>query len=226
MPELDDLARRVQELEAENHLLKTTLTNVTVEGLGDALDLKHSATTGHSKRVTAFAIGIARALGMPREKIAVLARGAFLHDIGKMAIPDQILKKPTKLTPDETAIMREHCLKGYQLIKKIPFLEEPSEIVYAHHERHDGTGYPRALRGEQIPLGARVVALANTLDSIMSDLPYRPASSLQSARKEIQLWSGRQFDPDVVGVFLEIPDQIWVDLRQHLRNVPQTKPNN
>jgi putative nucleotidyltransferase with HDIG domain len=100
MPELDDLARRVQELEAENHLLKTTLTNVTVEGLGDALDLKDSATTGHSKRVTAFAIGIARALGMPREKIAVLARGAFLHDIGKMAIPDQILKKPTKLTPD------------------------------------------------------------------------------------------------------------------------------
>jgi putative nucleotidyltransferase with HDIG domain len=97
MPELDDLARRVQELEAENHLLKTTLTNVTVEGLGDALDLKDSATTGHSKRVTAFAIGIARALGMPREKIAVLARGAFLHDIGKMAIPDQILKKPTKL---------------------------------------------------------------------------------------------------------------------------------
>lgn len=143
-----------------------------------------------------------------------------------MAIPDQILKKPTKLTPDETAIMREHCLKGYQLIKKIPFLEGPSEIVYAHHERYDGTGYPRALRGEQIPLGARVVALANTLDSIMSDLPYRPASSLQSARKEIQLWSGRQFDPDVVGVFLKIPDQIWVDLRQHLRNVPQTKPNN
>jgi putative nucleotidyltransferase with HDIG domain len=222
MPELEDLAHRVQELEAENRRLKGALSDleksydVTLQSLGDALDLKESSPEGHSKRVTAFAIGIARALGLPHEQVAVVARGAFLHDIGKMAIPDQILRKPNGLTAEETAIMREHCLRGYEIIKKIPFLAEPSEIVYAHHERYDGTGYPRGLKEEQIPLGARIVAIANTLDSIMSDLPYRPARSLQAAREEIRAWSGRQFDPNIVRVFLEMPDNLWEDLRQSI----------
>jgi putative nucleotidyltransferase with HDIG domain len=166
--------------------------------------------------VTAFTIAIARAMGLPREQINMLARGAFLHDIGKMAIPSSILLKPGELVAEETAIMREHPYHGYEIVKKIPFLSEAAEIVYAHHERFDGTGYPRGLKGEQIPLGARIVAVANTLDSITSDLPYRAAQSLQAAREEIAKWAGRQFDPEIVKVFLEMPDNIWEGLRSQI----------
>jgi putative nucleotidyltransferase with HDIG domain len=190
--------------------------DITLETLGDALDLKDRATEGHSKRVTAFTIAIARALGLPREQINVLARGAFLHDIGKIAIPSSILIKPGKLDPEETAIMREHPHHGYEIVKKIPFLSEAAEIVYAHHERFDGTGYPRGLKGKEISLGARIVAVANTLDSITSDLPYRAARSLQEAREEIAKWAGRQFDPEIVKIFLEMPDKIWDDLRREI----------
>src|SRR6266487_3231044 len=114
--------------------------DITLEALGDALDLKDAETEGHSKRVTAFTIAMARAMGLSPEKIRIIARGAFLHDIGKMAIPDAILRKPGALNPDEVAIMREHCYRGFQLLKRIPFLGEASEIVYSHQERFDGTG--------------------------------------------------------------------------------------
>jgi putative nucleotidyltransferase with HDIG domain len=190
--------------------------DITLEALGDALDLKDAETAGHTKRVTAFTIAIARAMGLPREQIAVIARGAFLHDIGKMAIPDKILNKPAKLTPDETVIMQEHAYHGYQMLKKIPFLVEASDIVYSHQERFDGTGYPRGLKGEEIPLGARIFSVADTLDAITSDRVYRPAQSLAAARAEIEKWSGRQFDPQVVKIFLEIPDNIWQDLRRDI----------
>jgi cyclic di-GMP phosphodiesterase len=149
---------RTDQLQAAMSSLEQSY-DMTLEGLGEALRMKDSATEGHSKRVTAFAIGIARAVGLPRDKIALIARGAFLHDIGKMAIPSPILLKPGALTPDETIIMREHCLHGYKMLQKLPFLAEADEIVYAHHERFDGTGYPRMLKGEQIPLGARIVAV-------------------------------------------------------------------
>ena len=134
--------------------------DITLEALGDALDLKDAETEGHSKRVTAFTIAIARAMGLPNDHIWVIARGAFLHDIGKMAIPDAILRKPGALNPEEVAIMREHCYRGYQMLKKIPFLQEACDIVYAHQERFDGTGYPRGLKGNEIPLGARMFAVA------------------------------------------------------------------
>ncbi len=117
--------------------------------MGDALDLKDRETEGHSKRVTAFTIAIARAMGLPREQINTIARGAFLHDIGKMAIPDKILNKPGKLEPDEMAIMKEHAYHGYQIVKKIPFLAEAAEIVYSHQERFDGSGYPRGTEGRR-----------------------------------------------------------------------------
>jgi putative nucleotidyltransferase with HDIG domain len=190
--------------------------DITLEALGDALDLKDRETEGHSKRVTAFTIAIARAMGLPREQINTIARGAFLHDIGKMAIPDRILNKPGKLEPDEFTIMREHAYHGYQIVKKIPFLSEASDIVYSHQERFDGSGYPRGLKGEEIPLGARIFSVADTLDAITSDRPYRAAQSLEAARVEIAKWSGRQFDPDVVKVFLEMPDKIWQDLRKDI----------
>ena len=190
--------------------------DITLEALGDALDKKDAETEGHSKRVTAFTIAIARAMGLSKDQIAVIARGAFLHDIGKMAVPDAILRKPGKLTPDEILIMQEHCYHGYEILKKIPFLGEAAEIVYAHQERYDGTGYPRGLKGEQIPLGARMFSVADTLDAITSDRPYRPAQSLTAARIEIEKWSGRQFDPEVVKVFLSMDENIWPDLRKEV----------
>jgi cyclic di-GMP phosphodiesterase len=209
-------------VEARTNQLQAAMGNlersydITLEALGDALDLKDAETEGHSKRVTAFTIAIARAMGLPREQIAVIARGAFLHDIGKMAIPDSILRKPGKLTPDEMAIMREHAYRGYQMLKKIPFLAEASEIVYSHQEKFDGTGYPRGLKGGEIPLGSRIFSIADTLDAITSDRVYRPAQTLEAARVEILKWSGRQFDPEVVKVFLEMPDKIWEDLRKDI----------
>src|SRR6202451_4036353 len=206
---------RTQQLQHTMHDLERSY-DVTLEALGDALDLKDAETEGHSRRVTAFTIAIARAMGVPREQIAVIARGAFLHDIGKMAIPDHILLKPGKLDDDERAIMREHCYRGYQMLKKIPFLAEASEIVYSHQERYDGTGYPRGLKGMEIPLGARLFSIADTLDAIINDRPYRPAQSLEAARAEIKKWSGRQFDPEAVKIFLEMPDKIWEDLRKDI----------
>lgn len=192
--------------------------DITLEALGDALDLKDAETEGHSKRVTAFTIAIARAMGLSGDKIRVIARGAFLHDIGKMAIPDHILRKPGALTFEETQIMREHCFRGYQMLKKIPFLAEASEIVYAHQERYDGTGYPRGLKGKEIPLGARIFSVADTLDAITSDRPYRAAQSIMAARDEVERFSGRQFDPDVVQIFLQMPDTIWEDLRKEINS--------
>ncbi len=190
--------------------------DMTLEALGDALDMKDSETEGHSRRVTAFTIVIARAMGLPPEQIPTIARGAFLHDIGKLAIPDAILCKPGKLTTEEMAIMKEHCFKGYQIVKKIPFLVDACEIVYSHQERYDGTGYPRGLKGEEIPLGARIFSVADTLDAMTVNRVYRPAQSYQAAREEIVRWSGRQFDPDVVKAFVEIPEDIWNHLRKDI----------
>lgn len=209
---------------ARTEQLRKTMTDlersydITLEALGDALDLKDSETEGHSKRVTAFTIAIARAMGLGVERIRVIARGAFLHDIGKMAIPDAILRKPGPLTDEERTLMREHCYRGYQMLRKIPFLSEAAEIVHSHQEKYDGTGYPQKLGAEQIPLGARIFAVADTLDAITSDRPYRAAQSIQAAREEIERFSGLQFDPAVVQTFLNMPDSIWEDLREEIRS--------
>ncbi len=203
------VAARTQQLEKSY--------DITLDLLGDALDAKDGETEGHSKRVTAFTIAIARKMGLSIEEINVIARGAFLHDIGNMAIPDYILRKPGKLTDEEMAIMRQHCYRGYKIISRIPFLAEAAEIVYSHQERFDGLGYPRGLKGDEIPLGARIVAIANTLDAMTVKRPYRPAQSFDAARKEIELWSGRQFDPALVKVFLEMPNSIWEDLGKDIK---------
>jgi len=206
-------------VEARTDQLQTVMANlersydITLEAFGDALAAKDE---GHSKCVTAFSIALARAMGLPYEQIRLIARGAFLHDLGKLAIPDAILRKPSGLTPDELVLIRQSPYRGYQMVKKIPFLADAAEIVYSHCERFDGTGYPRGLRGEEIPLGARVVAVTRTLDAITSNRPYRAAQSLQYAREEIESWWGRQFDPEVVKVFLEMPENIWVDLRKEI----------
>src|ERR1700740_1060167 len=188
----------------------------TLEALGSALDLKDAETEGHCQRVTAFTISIAKAVPVPLPYLPVLARAAFLHDIGKMAIPDRILRKPGPLDNDEKTIMRTHCEIGYNMLTKIPFLRDAAEIVLAHQEFFDGTGYPRGLRGEQIPLGARIFSLADAMDAMISDRPYRKALAMSHAREEIRRCAGTQFDPKIVEVFLSIPEQHWAELRENL----------
>jgi putative nucleotidyltransferase with HDIG domain len=188
----------------------------TLEALGSALDLKDAETEGHCQRVTAFCISIAKSMPVPNAYLAVLARAAFLHDIGKMAIPDGILRKPGPLNDDEKQIMRRHCEIGYNMLIRIPFLRDGAEIVLSHQEFFDGTGYPRGLKGEEIPLGARIFAVGDALDAMISDQPYRRALPLSHAREEIRRCSGTQFDPKVVEVFLSIPEQHWLELRENL----------
>lgn len=188
----------------------------TLEALGSALDLKDAETEGHCQRVTAFTISIAKAMPVPNPYLPVLARAAFLHDIGKMAIPDGILRKPGPLTDAEKEVMRKHCEIGYNMLIRIPFLRDAAEIVLAHQEFYDGTGYPRGLKGDQIPLGARIFTIADSLDAMISDRPYRRALPMSHACQEISRCSNTQFDPKVVEVFLTIPEQHWIDLREHL----------
>jgi putative nucleotidyltransferase with HDIG domain len=187
--------------------------DITLEAMGDALDLRDAETEGHSKRVTAYTIALAREMGLKADDLRTIARGAFLHDIGKISTPDRVLLKPGKLDPEETALMREHCERGYEMVRKIPFLREAAEIVFAHQESFDGSGYPRGLKGEEIPLGARIFAVADTLDAITSDRPYRKGATFLEARSEISRCSGRQFDPDIVRVFLRMAPDLWSDLR-------------
>ena len=206
---------RTEQLQATVRELERSY-DITLEVLVDALDYKDHETQGHSQRVTAYTMAIANRMGIPKEQIEIIARGALLHDSGKMAIPDSILNKPGKLTPSEVDIMKEHCYLGYKLVQKIPVLREAAEIVYSHQERFDGTGYPQGLKGEEIPLGARIFSVADTLDAITSDRVYRPAQSLAAARAEIDRCAGTQFDPEVVAAFLEMPDSIWEDLRRDI----------
>jgi putative nucleotidyltransferase with HDIG domain len=188
--------------------------DITLEAMGDALDLRDADTEGHSRRVTAYTIALAKQLGLHSDELRAVARGAFLHDIGKISTPDRVLLKPGKLDAEEMAVMREHCDRGYEMVRKIPFLQDASEIVYAHQESFDGTGYPRGLKGEEIPLGARIFSIADTLDAITSDRPYRKGASFEAAVEEIARCSGRQFDPSIVAVFLEMPMARWYKLRE------------
>jgi putative nucleotidyltransferase with HDIG domain len=214
-----ELERKVEERTAEltaKHIELEQSYDDTLEALGSALDLKDAETEGHCQRVTAFTISIAKTVPVPMTYLPILARAAFLHDIGKMAIPDSILRKPGPLDNDEKQIMRTHCEIGYNVLTRIPFLRDAAEIVLAHQEFFDGTGYPRGLRGEQIPLGARIFSIADALDAMISDRPYRRALPMSHAREEVRRCAGTQFDPKIVGVFMSIPEQHWLELRENL----------
>ncbi len=213
---LEDLVRqRTMALEAALQELERSY-DVTLEALGSALDLKDAETEGHSKRVTAYTIAIARAMGVGPEQLKTIARGAYLHDIGKMAVPDSILRKPGPLTDDERKLMRTHCRRGYEILSRIHLLGEVAEIVLSHQEHYDGTGYPRGLRGEETHLGARIFAVADALDAMTWDRPYRSALSFDEARAEIERNRGKQFDPKVVDVFLSLPERLWQELRDRM----------
>jgi response regulator RpfG family c-di-GMP phosphodiesterase len=181
----------------------------TLEALGAAIDLRDSPTAGHSRRVFLYSMELARSIGGLEQQLRTMAMGAWLHDIGKLAIPDRILLKPGPLLDHEWQVMRRHARIGYELVKSISFLAGAAEIVLTHHERFDGSGYPQGLRAEEIPFGARIFAVADTLDAMTSDRPYRAALPLQSARDVIERGSGTLFDPLVAAAFLRVSNQTW-----------------
>ncbi|HEU5182894.1 MAG TPA: HD domain-containing phosphohydrolase [Candidatus Polarisedimenticolia bacterium] len=193
----------------------------TLEALAAALDTRDTETQGHSVRVSEYTVVIARRMGVEEPELTEIRRGALLHDVGKIGIPDAVLRKPGKLTAEEWREMKQHPEIGGRILSGIKFLEKSLPIVMAHQERFDGSGYPQGLKGEEIPLGARIFAVVDTLDAMTSDRPYRKALRYEDAREEIVRNSGIQFDPKVVEVFLSIPPEEWKAM--HRRN-PDRRP--
>ena len=210
------LERRVAEATGElaatvRHLEETY--RVTLEALGSAIDTRDVGTHAHSRRVRGYSLAIARAHGVPAADLTDIEHGVLLHDIGKIGIPDAILLKPGPLTPAEWGVMRSHPEIGRRLIEKIPFLRGAVAIVYHHHERWDGTGYPLGLRGTDIPLGARIFAVADALDAMTFDRPYSRAISFETARDEIERCAGTHFDPAVVATFAKMSLATFAEIR-------------
>jgi putative nucleotidyltransferase with HDIG domain len=176
----------------------------TIEGWSHALDLRDKETEDHTLRVTEMTLKLARAAGITEEELVHVRRGALLHDIGKMGVPDSILLKPDKLTDEEWVAMRKHPTFAFELLSPIAYLRPALDIPYCHHEKWDGSGYPRGLKGEQIPLSARIFAIVDVWDALTSDRPYRKAWTSEKALKYIQEQAGSHFDPQVVKAFLEL----------------------
>jgi ribonuclease P protein subunit RPR2 len=189
----------------------------TVRALSNAVEARDAYTGKHAERVAAYGIEIARTLELPRPDAPELEFGFLLHDIGKLAIPDAILYKPGKLTEEERALMARHPAIGAEIVGEIEFLAEAARVVRSHHEHWDGSGYPDGLAGEEIPLAARVFAVADVLDALTTDRPYRRSVSLSEARAMITAEAGTHFDPEVVAAFNAIDDdtlrRIGVDIQ-------------
>lgn len=196
------LQERAKLREANAQLLNAY--EATIEGLSNALDLRDRETEGHSRRVTEVTVKLAQALKFNEEEIIHIRRGALLHDIGKIGIPDSILHKPASLSEEEWTNMRKHPQFAYDMLSPIEYLRPALAIPYSHHEKWDGTGYPRGLKGEVIPLAARIFAVVDVWDALTSDRPYRKAWSTEEATQYIKDQSGAHFDPQVVNVFLNM----------------------
>ncbi|MGB9907255.1 MAG: HD-GYP domain-containing protein [Candidatus Saccharicenans sp.] len=205
-------------LEHSRHIRKMLeleeIYDTTVENLMTALDLRDVETFGHSRTVSKYSQVLAEVLGIrDQSTLDNIRKGALLHDIGKIAIPDSILKKPGPLTPGEWEKIKLHPALGYGLIKEMKLLKEVGNIILYHHEKYDGSGYPRGLKKEEIPLEARIFALADALDAITSHRPYRPEQDFLTARQEIVNHSGSQFDPLVVEAFCALELDRWERIR-------------
>jgi HD-GYP domain-containing protein (c-di-GMP phosphodiesterase class II) len=181
--------------------------NATIEGWSRALELRDEATEGHTRRVTEMTLTLARALAVGEDELVHVRRGALLHDIGKMGIPDHILLKPGPLSDDEWAVMRRHPGYAHEMLSSIAYLRPALDIPYCHHEKWDGTGYPRGLKAEAIPLAARIFAVADVWDALNSARPYRPAWPEGKILAYLRAQAGRQLDPQVVAVFTEIVER-------------------
>ena len=182
----------------------TLAYDTTIEGWSRAMDLRDKETEGHTRRVTEMTLRIAHELGIKEEEIVHIRRGALLHDMGKMGIPDSILLKPGPLTDEEWIIMKRHPVYAYEMLHQIEYLRPALDIPYCHHEKWDGTGYPRGLKAEEIPLAARIFAVVDVWDALCSDRPYRPAWPKEKVREHIRSLSGTHFDSNVVEVFLKM----------------------
>jgi cyclic di-GMP phosphodiesterase len=222
--EVDNYRRNLEKMVADQtHQLRAAYRQIessysnTLAALGAAIDLRDSPTAGHSHRVFRYSTEIAKALNLREHQLTVIGFGALLHDIGKLAIPDGILLKPGPLTAEEHAVMQKHVRLGYEMVKGIEFLAEPAEIILTHHERCDGSGYPQGLTAKAIPVGAKIFGVADTVDAMTSDRPYRAALPLQAAQEQIRCASGKLYDPRVAEAFLCISNEIWEEIRAETR---------
>ena len=193
----------------------------TLKALTAALETRDSETHGHSERVVSYSLRLGCEYGLSSKEMKALEFGSLLHDIGKIGVPDSILRKPAKLTEEEWVRMREHPLHGQQILRGIEFLQGASRVVAQHHEKWDGTGYPLGLRNEEIDICARIFAVADAFDAITSDRVYRRGKPYEAAAQELDDWAGRQFDPKVVEAFHRVPKEDWEELhRQSLMPKP------
>ena len=186
----------------------------TLKALTAALETRDSETHGHSERVVSYSLRLGREYGLTSEEMKSLEFGSLLHDIGKIGVPDSILRKPAKLTEEEWVRMREHPQHGQQILRGIEFLQGAARVVAQHHEKWDGTGYPLGLRGEEIDINARIFSVADAFDAITSDRVYRRGKSYEAAAQELDDWVGRQFDPKVVEAFHRVPKEDWEELHR------------
>lgn len=186
----------------------------TLKALTAALETRDAETHGHSERVVTFSLRLGRELGLDKAQMTALEFGSLLHDIGKIGVPDAILRKPAKLDEAEWAKMREHPLHGQAILREIEFLKGAARVVAQHHERWDGSGYPLGLRAEEIDMNARIFSVADAFDAMISDRVYRRGRSYEAAAEELDAWAGRQFDPQVVAAFHRVPREDWEELRR------------
>jgi len=186
----------------------------TLQALTAALETRDSETHGHSERVVSYSLRLGREYGLSSDEMKSLEFGSLLHDIGKIGVPDSILRKPAKLTEEEWVRMREHPLHGQQILRGIEFLQGASRVVAQHHEKWDGTGYPLGLRSEEIDICARIFSVADAFDAITSDRVYRRGKPYEAAAQELDDWAARQFDPKVVEAFHRVPKEDWEELHR------------
>ena len=187
--------------------------DLTLDALSAALDLRDRETEGHSRRVVEYTARLANEIGLDKDIIKNIRRGALIHDIGKIGVPDAVLHKPGPLNEEETKIIQRHPEAGYKMLAGIPYLREEIQIVLGHQEKWNGTGYPYGLHGEEITLGARLFMIADTFDALTSDRPYRQGRSYEAARQIIEQETGKQFDPQAVAAFLAVPAEEWAQIR-------------
>jgi len=186
----------------------------TLKALTAALETRDLETHGHSERVVSYSLRLGREYGLDSQRTKALEFGSLLHDIGKIGVPDLILRKPAKLTPDEWVLMRQHPMHGQQILNGIKFLEGAARVVAQHHEKWDGSGYPLGLQGEEIDICARIFSVADAFDAITSNRVYRQGKSYYAAAQELDDWAGKQFDPKVVEAFHRVPQQDWQELHE------------
>jgi len=189
----------------------------TLRALTAALETRDLETHGHSERVVTYSLRLGREYGLDSQRIKALEFGSLLHDIGKIGVPDSILRKPAKLTDDEWVLMRQHPVHGQQILRGIEFLEGAARVVAQHHEQWNGSGYPAGLSGEDIDVCARIFAVADAFDAITSDRVYRKGKPYEAAAQELDDWAGKQFDPKVVEAFHRVPKEDWEEL--HARSL-------